>query len=239
MPGPPFVDHAEWAKWGDLSSLRVYPTDAARLAAGQPGTDAQADEAWTEVLTLSPDADIPGMRDQFMCHWQFAELAEPGKTSWNLEPWRPEVSDEADGRDGLQSRRHRRTVLSAALQPRERGRARRPHAAQTRGHRGRRARCCDEAAELGVYAVCVSPSMVAAAKSLRTGGSDIASVVGFPSGKHLSAIKAAEAALAVAAGADEIDMVIDVGAAVAGDFDAVRADIAAVRAAIPRQRSSR
>ncbi len=85
---------SEWAKWGDLSSLRVYPTESARLAAGQPGTDAQADEAWAEVLTLSPDADIPGMRDQFMCHWQFAELVEPGKISWNLEPWRPEVSDE-------------------------------------------------------------------------------------------------------------------------------------------------
>jgi Protein of unknown function (DUF2599) len=56
------------------------------------GTAAQADEAWTEVLTLSPDADIPGMREQFMCHWQYAEFAEPGKTSWNLEPWRPEVS---------------------------------------------------------------------------------------------------------------------------------------------------
>ena len=63
--------------------------------------------------------------------------------------------------------------------------------------------------------------------------------MGFPSGKHLSAIKADEAALAVAAGADEIDMVIDVGAAVSGDFDAVRADIAAVRAAVPDTSCSR
>jgi hypothetical protein len=31
------------------------------------------------------------MREQFDCHWQFAELGHPGKTSWNLEPWRPEV----------------------------------------------------------------------------------------------------------------------------------------------------
>jgi hypothetical protein len=95
VPGPPYVDHVAWAKWGDLSSLRVYPTDAARLASEQPGTYAQAAEAWTEVLTLSPDADIPGMRAQFLCHWQFAELVEPGKVSWNLEPWRNEVSDEA------------------------------------------------------------------------------------------------------------------------------------------------
>jgi hypothetical protein len=92
VPGPPYVAQAEWAKWGDLSSLRVYPTDAARIASAQVGTTAAADEAWTEVLTLSPDADIPGMREQFMCHWSYAELAEPGKSSWNLEPWRPEVS---------------------------------------------------------------------------------------------------------------------------------------------------
>jgi Protein of unknown function (DUF2599) len=92
VPGPPYVAQAEWAKWGDLSSLRVYPTDAARIASAQIGTTAAADQAWTEVLTLSPDADIPGMREQFMCHWSYAELAYPGKSSWNLEPWRPEVS---------------------------------------------------------------------------------------------------------------------------------------------------
>lgn len=92
VPAPPYVASTEWAKWGDLSSLRVYPTDAARIASAQVGTTAQADQAWAEVLTLAPDADFPGMREQFMCHWQYAELAYPGKTSWNLEPWRPEVS---------------------------------------------------------------------------------------------------------------------------------------------------
>lgn len=88
-----------------------------------------------------------------------------------------------------------------------------------------------EAAELGVYAVCVSPSMVPVA--VRAGGGvRVASVAGFPSGKHLPAVKAHEAALAVASGACEIDMVIDVGAALAGDLDAVRADVHAVRGAI-------
>ena len=33
-----------------------------------------------------------------MCHWQFAEFAEPGKTSWNLEPWRPGRRRRRDGR---------------------------------------------------------------------------------------------------------------------------------------------
>jgi deoxyribose-phosphate aldolase len=84
-----------------------------------------------------------------------------------------------------------------------------------------------EAAELGVYAVCVSPSMVPVA--VQAGGVRVAAVAGFPSGKHVSTVKALEAAQAVAAGAGEIDMVIDVGAALAGDIDAVRSDIAAVR----------
>ncbi|ANI37905.1 DUF2599 domain-containing protein [Mycolicibacterium vaccae] len=89
---PPYVDHVEWAKWGDLSSLRVYPTLSARRISGHAGTQALAESAWAEVLALSPDAAIPGMREQFLCHWNFAEFVQPGKTSWNLEPWRPEVS---------------------------------------------------------------------------------------------------------------------------------------------------
>lgn len=90
-----------------------------------------------------------------------------------------------------------------------------------------------EAAELGVYAVCVSPSMVPVASQAAGGGMRVAAVAGFPSGKHVSAAKAHEAALAVASGAAEIDMVIDIGAALAGDVAAVRSDIEAVRAAVP------
>ncbi|MGE2726398.1 deoxyribose-phosphate aldolase [Mycolicibacterium pulveris] len=93
-------------------------------------------------------------------------------------------------------------------------------------------RLAEEAAQLGVYALCVSPSMVAVAARARSSAQKICAVVGFPSGKHLPAVKAEEARLAVAAGADEIDMVIDVGAAVSGDFAAVGADVAAVRAAV-------
>ena len=89
-----------------------------------------------------------------------------------------------------------------------------------------------EAAELGVYAVCVSPSMVSAAAQA-PGAPVVASVSGFPSGKHLSEIKASEAARAVADGAREVDMVIDIGAACSGELDVVRADVAAVRDAVP------
>jgi hypothetical protein len=97
-PHPPFIDHTGWAlmeRGGrqNLTSLRVYPTAAGRVAARQPETAGAADEAWAEVLALSPDADTAGMRAQFLCHWQFAEFAHPGKISWNLEPWRPVVDD--------------------------------------------------------------------------------------------------------------------------------------------------
>lgn len=87
------VDHTEWAQWQGRSSLRVFPTPAGRTASRTPTSMAWGDEAWSEVLALAPDADTPGMRAQFLCHWQFAELARPGKTSWNLEPWRPVVDD--------------------------------------------------------------------------------------------------------------------------------------------------
>lgn len=89
-----------------------------------------------------------------------------------------------------------------------------------------------EAAELGVYAVCVSPSMVPIAVQAGGGRMRVAAVAGFPSGKHVAAIKADEAARAVESGATEIDVVIDVGAALAGDLSAVRSDIEAVRVAV-------
>ncbi|HEY9304756.1 MAG TPA: DUF2599 domain-containing protein [Mycobacterium sp.] len=89
---PPFVDHTQWVQWNQLPSLRVYPTPSARAAARQFGSAGpDADEAWSEVLVQAPDAATPGMREQFLCHWEFAEILQPGKASWNLEPWRPVV----------------------------------------------------------------------------------------------------------------------------------------------------
>ncbi|MFC8597728.1 MULTISPECIES: deoxyribose-phosphate aldolase [unclassified Isoptericola] len=93
----------------------------------------------------------------------------------------------------------------------------------------------EEGARLGVFSVCISPTFVAHAARVAAGRVAVATVCGFPSGKHVSAVKAAEAARAVADGADEVDMVIDVGAAKEGAFDAVRADVAAVRAAVPAE----
>ncbi|MBM7367990.1 deoxyribose-phosphate aldolase [Gordonia hydrophobica] len=85
-----------------------------------------------------------------------------------------------------------------------------------------------EGLELGVYAICLSPSML----PIDTGAAKTCVVAGFPSGKHHSLVKAAEARLAVDTGADEIDMVIDVGAAAEGKYDEVFGDVLTVREAI-------
>jgi deoxyribose-phosphate aldolase len=90
---------------------------------------------------------------------------------------------------------------------------------------------CAEAAELGTYSVCVSPTFVATAVANVSNGVKVATVCGFPSGKHESSVKAAEAKLSVQQGADEVDMVIDLGRAIMGDWDYIESDVAAVRAA--------
>ncbi|QHN27742.1 DUF2599 domain-containing protein [Gordonia pseudamarae] len=85
---PPYIDHLEWAETEVGPSLRIHPTVSGR------NTDAPTagDEAWSEILTLDPSAESPGMRAQFDCHWTFARLVDPDKTSWNLEPRRPVVT---------------------------------------------------------------------------------------------------------------------------------------------------
>lgn len=87
-----------------------------------------------------------------------------------------------------------------------------------------------EAQALGAFAVCVRPSVLPLAdpRALR-----VVTVCSFPDGGQSSEGKANDAASAFWAGAHEVDMVIDIAAAQRGDFDAVRADVAAVRAEVP------
>ncbi|MDX5317870.1 MAG: deoxyribose-phosphate aldolase [Actinomycetes bacterium] len=89
-----------------------------------------------------------------------------------------------------------------------------------------------EGRRLGVKAVCVSPNMLPLAE---TGDLVVATVCGFPSGAHKSDVKAAEAARAAVDGAQEVDMVINLAQATTGDYDAVEADIRAVRDALPAE----
>ena len=88
---------------------------------------------------------------------------------------------------------------------------------------------CDEAVNHGFAAVCVMPVYVNLAKGRLAGKAvKVVTPIGFPLGAQSSAVKAYEARAAVAAGAAELDMVLQVGALKTGDYDAVRRDIAAV-----------
>ncbi|RJF73334.1 deoxyribose-phosphate aldolase [Deinococcus cavernae] len=93
---------------------------------------------------------------------------------------------------------------------------------------------CAEAREHRFYAVCVNPVFIPLCRAELAGSEvKVATVCGFPLGAVSSEQKAVEARLSAEAGADEVDMVIHVGAALENDWDAVQADVNAVRRAIP------
>ena len=97
-------------------------------------------------------------------------------------------------------------------------------------------RLCQEARQHGFYAVCINPVFIAQCVSELSGsGVKVAAVCGFPLGALSSDQKAVEARLSAEAGAEEIDMVIQIGAALSGDWDEVESDVRAVRRAIPEQ----
>lgn len=88
---------------------------------------------------------------------------------------------------------------------------------------------CDEAAEYHFASVCVNPVYIPlAARLLKGTGVKVCCVVGFPLGAIAPEQKAAEAASCAAMGAEELDMVIHVGAAKAGDWALVQRDIEGV-----------
>ena len=91
---------------------------------------------------------------------------------------------------------------------------------------------CDEARTFHFASVCVNPCWVPLAAELLQ-GSDVlvCTVIGFPLGANSSALKAHEAAAAVAEGAGEVDMVLNIGWALEGRWDLVESDILQVRQA--------
>ncbi|HVW25084.1 MAG TPA: deoxyribose-phosphate aldolase [Polyangiaceae bacterium] len=89
---------------------------------------------------------------------------------------------------------------------------------------------CLRAADHGLFGVCVASRFVPLARrAVASRGVRVVTVVAFPFGASPPDVKAAEARRAVADGADEVDMVMAIGDALADDFDAVEADVRAVR----------
>ena len=88
---------------------------------------------------------------------------------------------------------------------------------------------CDEAKQYGFMSVCVNPARVEfTAKELAGSGVAVCCVIGFPLGATLSDVKAFEAKRCIELGANEVDMVINIGAAKDGDWQLVESDIKAV-----------
>ena len=88
---------------------------------------------------------------------------------------------------------------------------------------------CDEAREYGFKSVCVNPARAAfVAKQLEDTDVCTCCVIGFPLGATLSRVKAFETNAAIEEGANEVDMVINIGAAKDGDWQLVEDDIRAV-----------
>ena len=90
---------------------------------------------------------------------------------------------------------------------------------------------CDEGAEFKTASVCIPPCFVKQAKEYVEGKVAICTVIGFPNGNMTTAAKVFETEDAVKNGADEIDMVINIGDVKAGDYDKVLAEIRAIKAA--------
>lgn len=89
---------------------------------------------------------------------------------------------------------------------------------------------CQEAKENGFRTVCVNPCWVeTAAKILKGSDTGVCTVIGFPLGANTPAVKAFEAKQAVLQGADEVDMVINIGRLKAGDDDYVTQEIALLK----------
>lgn len=94
---------------------------------------------------------------------------------------------------------------------------------------------CEIAKKCDVATVCVKPYAVTMCKQALQGSDvKVCSVIGFPHGNNTTPIKVAETELAIREGSTEIDMVINIGKALGGDWDYVRADIDAVNQACVR-----
>lgn len=92
---------------------------------------------------------------------------------------------------------------------------------------------CLEAKEYGFASVCINPcNVVLAAEMLKGTEVKVCTVIGFPLGANTSKVKAFEADEAVKNGAEEVDMVINIGKLKDGDYDYVRNDIKAVADAV-------
>jgi hypothetical protein len=89
---PDYIVEAHWEETAEGPTLVVTPTEAARAAAGSYEAGR---EGWEQLVSRFPDPRLDEaaarLRDQYICHQQFATIDEPDKPTWDLELNRPDV----------------------------------------------------------------------------------------------------------------------------------------------------
>ena len=78
----PLILSAEWGNHDGGRSIAVEPSDCVRSSGL-----AIRDDVWATLVNNVPETNVPGMRDQLICHM----IGAQDKPTWNLEPWRPNV----------------------------------------------------------------------------------------------------------------------------------------------------
>lgn len=87
------ISSASWASHTEGWTLQVTPTAWARsLAGGYLPGDSGWDELYSKYKNNGLNTNLDGMRDQYICHQQIVAVRAPGKATWNLDEWRPNVS---------------------------------------------------------------------------------------------------------------------------------------------------
>lgn len=88
-PATALVEEVDWVQRPDGTTLRVRPSEDLRACGGPFVAAADPLPGWDDLVRRMPEADLPGMREQYACHLRLA----PGKEVWHLEPWRPVVTE--------------------------------------------------------------------------------------------------------------------------------------------------
>lgn len=89
---------------------------------------------------------------------------------------------------------------------------------------------CDDAVKYSTASVCIPPSYVKRAAEYLDGKVPVCTVIGFPNGYNTTAVKCAETADAIENGADEIDMVINIGDLKSGRYEQILEEIKSIKA---------
>lgn len=83
---------ASWVRYSEGWTLKVSPTGWARANAGAYAVGVAGwDELYSKYRNRGLNTNLAGMRDQFICHQQVVAVVSPGKATWNIDEWRPNV----------------------------------------------------------------------------------------------------------------------------------------------------